>query len=38
MKNKEFSAMMCTYVLGMIAVVINIWLFVLAVELFCNQL
>ena len=36
MNSKEFSAMICTYVLGMAVVAINICLFAMAVELFCN--
>ena len=36
MDSKDFSAMICTYVVGMAAVVLNIYLFGIFVELFCN--
>lgn len=36
MSNKEFSAMVCTYVLGMIAVIISIGLWSAMVTIFCD--
>ena len=36
MSNKEFSAMMCTYVLGMIAIIIGIGLWSAMVTIFCD--
>jgi len=36
MNSKDFSAMICTYVVGVVAVILNIYLFAMAVELFCN--
>jgi len=36
MSNKEFSAMMCTYVLGMSAIIIGIGLFSFLVAIFCD--
>ena len=36
MKSKDFSAMICTYVVGLVAVILNIYLFAMFVELFCN--
>ena len=36
MNSKDFSAMICTYVLGMVAVILSICLFAMIVELFFN--
>ena len=36
MSNKEFSAMMCTYILGMIAVIMSIGLWSFLVAIFCD--
>lgn len=36
MNSKDFSAMICTYVVGMVAVILTICLFGIFVDLFCN--